>query len=596
MRYSDDVIEEVIRRTNIVDLIGQDVHLKRAGGSYTGLCPFHAEKTPSFNVSPSKQMYYCFGCHAGGNALTYMMEYHNYTFTEALKILAEKAGVQLPEESLSEEQRAASEKKARLLEIYKSAASFYYFALKRKTDSPPYRYLQGRGLTDETIRRFGLGYADAYGDSLYRYLKKQGMDDALLEESGLFRFDEKQGVSDRFWNRVMFPIMDTRGRVIGFGGRVMGEGKPKYLNSPESWLFNKRKNLYALQYARSTRKNYMILCEGYMDVITLHQAGFTNACASLGTALTEEQCALLRRFTGEVLLLYDSDSAGINAALRAIPLLKNAGITPRVTDLKPYKDPDEFIRAEGAAKLEERLQQSENAFLFEIGQTALSYRRSDPAEWTAFQHETAKKLLSFPEELERQNYLDAVCARYGFSKEAMSRLVSKEAAVMPPPEEKPYSSGIQETRKREKDEKAPLAEKLLLSYLANYPEAYPQIKDLISPEDFTDPFCRRIAAALYQQLENGSVSEAALIAHLPDSGDESKAAALFHTEIRVSSGAELDRAFTDTVAGMLRASNEARLRDADITDMNVYGRYIDNQKKLEQFGRGTILHLTWKDE
>ena len=398
MRYSDDVREEVIARTDIVSLIGEDVRLKRSGSNYWGLCPFHPEKTPSFSVSPSKQIFYCFGCHAGGNAITYMMEYHNYSYVEALKILAGRAGISLPEESLTEEQKAAYAKKERLLEMYKKAAGFYYYRLKAEPDGKAMRYLKGRGLSDETIRRFGLGYADRFGDRLYRYLKKEQFEDELLMESGLFRFDEKKGVSDQFWNRVMFPISDTRGRVIGFGGRVMGEGEPKYLNSPESYLFNKRKNLYALNYARSSRRGNIILCEGYMDVITMHQAGFTNACASLGTALTPEQSSLLRRFTSEVLLMYDSDTAGTSAALRAIPILKEAGITPRVVNLAPCKDPDEFIKAEGGEALEERIRGAENAFLFELRQLSTGYRRSDPAQWTEFQHEIARKLVLIPEE------------------------------------------------------------------------------------------------------------------------------------------------------------------------------------------------------
>ena len=262
MRYSDDVREEVIARTDIVSLIGEDVRLKRSGSNYWGLCPFHPEKTPSFSVSPSKQIFYCFGCHAGGNAITYMMEYHNYSYVEALKILAGRAGISLPEESLTEEQKAAYAKKERLLEMYKKAAGFYYYRLKAEPDGKAMRYLKGRGLSDETIRRFGLGYADRFGDRLYRYLKKEQFEDELLMESGLFRFDEKKGVSDQFWNRVMFPISDTRGRVIGFGGRVMGEGEPKYLNSPESYLFNKRKNLYALNYARSSRRGNSRHCSG----------------------------------------------------------------------------------------------------------------------------------------------------------------------------------------------------------------------------------------------------------------------------------------------------------------------------------------------
>ncbi len=592
MRYSDDIIEEVLHRTDLVGLIGENVRLKRTGSNYMGLCPFHAEKTPSFSVSPARQMYYCFGCHAGGNAITYMMEYNNFTFVEALKELAERAGVTLPEESLSEEQKAASMRRAAILEVLKKAAGFYHYCLKQPSGEHGLKYLRGRGLAEDTLKRFGLGYANRYGDSLYRYLKGQGYEDELLKDTGLFRFDEKEGVSDRFWNRVMFPIADARGRVIGFGGRVMGEGKPKYLNSPESVIFNKRKHLFALNYARQTRRKNIILCEGYMDVITMHQAGFTNACASLGTALTSEQALLLARFTGEVLLLYDSDSAGVQAALRAIPILKEAGLEARVVDLSPHKDPDEFIRAEGAEAMEARLESADNAFLFELTQEAKNYRRSDPGEWTAFQHAAAKRLLMFPEEMERENYLEAVCARFGFAKDAMRRLVGREAYGGA---ERAVTERGPKKEARRPEDSAVTAQKLMLCFLASYPEAYAQTKTLIGGKDFTDPLCGRIAGLLYPQLEAGAVSEAAIIAQFPDSADEREAAGIFHTKVPAKNGAELDRAFTDTVIRMLKSSNDAYLLNADITDMNVYGRYIENKKKLEQFEKGSLLHLPWQE-
>ncbi len=594
MRYSDELIDEVVRRTDIVALIGENVRLKRAGKDYVGLCPFHSEKTPSFSVSPGKQMYYCFGCHAGGGAITYMMEYHNYSFTEALGALAERAGMTLPEESLTQEQRAASERKNRFLDMYKKAAGFYYYRLKADPQGAAMRYLRNRGLTEETIRRFGLGYAEKSGSLLYQYLKQQSFDDSLLMESGLFRFDERHGASDLFWNRVMFPILDARGRVIAFGGRVMGDGKPKYLNSPETSLFNKSRNLYALHYARSSRKGSLILCEGYMDVIAMHQAGFDNACASLGTALTPEQARLISRFTDRVYLMYDSDGAGVQAALRAIPILKDAGLTPKVVNLRPCKDPDEFIRAEGAEALEERLRDAENAFLFEIRQIAGDYSRSDPASWTAFQHKAAEKLLTFSEELERENYLEAVCGIYGIDLRAMKKLLGDVAARGTPAEhyQLPKSTRV----KPEREDSFVRTQRLMLNYLASYAESYPQTKDMIGPADFTDPFCRRIADALYPQLEEGSVYEAGILAGFADPEEQRRAAELFHFVIPVESDRELDRAFTDTVLRMLSGRNEERARSEDIGDAEVFRLYIDTEKKIEQFRNGRMLHLPYEGE
>ena len=344
MRYSDDVIEEVRTKNDIVDVVSQYVKLTRKGSSYFGLCPFHNEKTPSFSVTPAKQMYYCFGCGAGGNVFNFVMEYENYTFGEALSYLAQRAGVELPKIEYSREAKEKAERKALLLEINKKAAQYFYYQLRREGGKSAYQYLTGRGLSEETIKKFGLGYSDKYSDDLYKYMKAKGYSDELLRESGLFNADERRGMYDKFWNRVIFPIMDVNNRVIGFGGRVMGDGKPKYLNSPETKIFDKSRNLYGLNVARTTRKNYLILCEGYMDVISMHQAGFTNAVASLGTALTSGHASLLKRYTQEVLLLYDSDEAGIRASLRAIPILREAGVNAKVVSLKPYKDPDEFIK------------------------------------------------------------------------------------------------------------------------------------------------------------------------------------------------------------------------------------------------------------
>ena len=371
MRYSDDIIEEVRMKNDIVDVVSQYVKLNRRGNTYFGLCPFHNEKTPSFSVTPSKQMYYCFGCGAGGNVYNFVMEYENYTFGEALQHLADRVGVQLPKIEYSREAREKAEKRATLLEINKLAASYFYYQLRRENGSQAYAYLINRGVSEDTIKKFGLGYSDKYSDDLYKFLKSKNYSDDLLRESGLFNVDERHGMYDKFWNRVIFPIMDVNNRVIGFGGRVMGDGKPKYLNSPETKIFDKSRNLYGLNIARTTRKNYLILCEGYMDVISMHQAGFTNAVASLGTALTSGHASLLKRYTQEVLLLYDSDDAGVRAALRAIPILREAGITSRVVSLKPHKDPDEFIKALGGEEFEKRL---EDVYKRQIHNTSVHLR------------------------------------------------------------------------------------------------------------------------------------------------------------------------------------------------------------------------------
>ena len=301
MRYPEEVIEEVRMRNDIVDVISGYVKLQRKGSNYFGLCPFHNEKSPSFSVSPGKQMYYCFGCGAGGNVITFIMEYENYSFTEALNLLSERAGVALPKQEYSPEARAQEDLKKNLLEINKLAANYFYYQLKHPQGKAGYDYLKNRQLTDDTIRHFGLGFANKTSDDLYRFLKDKGYPDSLLKETGLVTIEER-GAHDKFWNRVMFPILDVNNRVIGFGGRVMGDGTPKYLNSPETRLFDKSRNLFGLNYARTSREKYMLICEGYMDVIAMHQAGFTNSVASLGTAFTSQHASLLKRYTDQVVL------------------------------------------------------------------------------------------------------------------------------------------------------------------------------------------------------------------------------------------------------------------------------------------------------
>ena len=424
MFYSDELIEEVRSRNDIVDVISSYVSLKKKGSSHFGLCPFHNEKSPSFSVSRDKQMYYCFGCGAGGNVFTFLMEYENMTFPEAMQALAERAGMELPVRESGAEARREADERARLREMNKLAAQYFYVMLHQKRGEKGMQYLQKRGITEETIRHFGLGFADIYRDDLYRFLKQHGYNDEELKSSGLVTINEKYGGSDKFWNRVIFPIMDVNNRVIGFGGRVMGDGNPKYLNSQETKLFDKSRNLYGLNFAKSSRKGELILCEGYLDVISMHQAGFTNAVASLGTAFTPGHGILLKRYTDRVVLSFDSDDAGIRAAMRAIPILKEAGLSIRVLNLSPYKDPDEFIKGAGIEAMEQRIREAKSSFMFQMEQIAKKYNMSDPEDRTKCYHEMAKELAGIEEPLERNNYIEAVSSEYMASKKELHLAIS----------------------------------------------------------------------------------------------------------------------------------------------------------------------------
>ena len=371
MRYSDDIIEEVRMKNDIVDVVSQYVKLNKRGSTYFGLCPFHNEKTPSFSVTPAKQMYYCFGCGAGGNVFNFVMEYENYTFGEALKHLADRAGVQLPKIEYSGEAKKKAERRAALLEINKLAAGYFYYQLRRESGRQAHEYLTGRGLSEETIRKFGLGYSDKYSDDLYKYLKSKNYSDELLRDSGLFNVDERRGMYDKFWNRVIFPIMDVNNRVIGFGGRVMGDGKPKYLNSPETDIFHKGRQLYGLYEAQqdNAEPNRLLVVEGYMDVVALAQYGINYAVASLGTSTTADHIQLLFRATNNVICCYDGDRAGRDAAWRALetalPYMTD-GRQLRFMFLPDGEDPDTLVRKEGKEAFEARMEQAMplSAFLF----------------------------------------------------------------------------------------------------------------------------------------------------------------------------------------------------------------------------------------
>ena len=582
--YSDELVEEVRSRNDIVDVIGGYVRLQKKGSTYFGLCPFHNEKTGSFSVSPNKQMYYCFGCGAGGNVFTFLMQYENFTFGEAMQTLADRVGIELPKQEMSEAQKREADHRTRLLEINKEAAKYFYTLLRSPRGAKALEYFKKRELSDETMQKFGLGYSDQYSDDLYRYLRKKGYDDAILKESGLVTIDEARGGRDKFWNRAMFPIMDVHNRVIGFGGRVMGEGEPKYLNSPETKIFDKSRNLYGLNIARSTRKSQLLLCEGYMDVISLHQAGFDNAVASLGTALTSGHASLLKRYTKEVYLTYDSDGAGVKAALRAIPILKEVGIITKVINMRPYKDPDEFIKALGAKEYQKRIDEAENSFLFEIRIMQESYDMNDPESKTAFYNEIAKKLLGFTEELERNNYIEAVADKYQIGYDNLRKLVNnlamKTGGITQRPA--PLKSGIHENKKKEDGMKQ--SQKLLLTWLIEDTRLFGTVKDLITPEDFTEPLYRKVATTLFEQYAaTKTVNPAQIISMFEDEEEQKEVAGLFNQTIHeVETKLEMEKAVKETIIRVKKNSIDYHSKQLDPTDMNGLMKVVSDKKALEQ--------------
>lgn len=589
MYYPEELIEEVRMKNDIVDVISGYVRLQKKGSSYFGLCPFHNEKSPSFSVSRGKQMYYCFGCGAGGNVFTFLMEYENFLFIEAVRFLADRASIDLPEVDYSKEAKEKADLRILLLEINKIAAQYFYAQLKTEQGVTAYTYLKNRELSDHTMKAFGLGYSNKYSNDLYKYLTGRGYREGQLRQAGLISADEKNGVYDKFWNRVMFPIMDVNNRVIGFGGRVMGEGKPKYLNSPETLIFDKSRNLYGLNRARTSRKPYFLLCEGYMDVISLHQAGFTNAVASLGTALTAGHAALLKRYVQEIYLTYDSDEAGTRATLRAVPILREAGISARVIRMEPYKDPDEFIKSKGAEAFEKCIEGAANGFLFGLEVLAREYNMDAPEDKTAFFKEAARRLMDFEDELERNNYLEAVARVYGVSQDSLRKLVTRIAigAGMAKPAVRPKPAPGHE---KTKEDKTLVSQRILLTWMIEDEKIFGIIKEYINPDDFTESLYKIVASLLYEQYESGKINPAKILNRFTEEEEHRKAACLFHTKIKeLSTGSEREQALKETIWRVKAHSIENRKLHLEPTDMQGIQRLMEEKGRLEDIKK---LHIS----
>ena len=581
MYYPENLVEEVRQKSDIVDVISSYVRLTKKGSTYFGLCPFHNEKTGSFSVTPSKQMYYCFGCGAGGNVFTFIKEYENFSFPEAMQFLAKRAGVALPEIDEAEE-RKKDNKRQRLLDINREAGKYYYAMLRNPAGQRAYEYFKGRGLSDETMKKFGLGFARAGQDETYRYLKSKGFEDTELIDSGLFnRSKNGYGFMDKFWNRAIFPIMDVNHRIIGFGGRVMGEGEPKYLNSPETLIFDKGRNLYGLNHARTSRSKYMILVEGYMDVISLHQAGFNQAVASLGTALTSGQANLLKRYVSNVYLCQDSDEAGIKAKLRALPILREAGLTAKVINMEPYKDPDEFIKGLGAEEFKKRIENAENAFYYEVRMEERNYDLKDPEEKTRFLSSVAKMLLRFDEELERETYIGAISGKYNISVESLTKLVNRLAmqgegiTVREAPK-----SGIRSERDPNQGVKE--AQGLLITLLCDEPSLYETVKKHVSVNDFTEDIYKRVAGALFEQLDRDDLNPGMIVDLFEDDDEQHTVASLFHASFEVPKDPAEKQEYLNSLLGRIKKNGvEYRAREDKDESIEALQKLLNDSKEAE---------------
>ena len=567
MRYREDVIENVRTSNDIVDVIGSYVRLKKSGSNYFGLCPFHSEKTGSFSVSPATQMFYCFGCGEGGNVISFIMKYENYSFQEAVKYLADRANIALPEGEETEEEKREATLRSRILEANKEIAVYYYKRLRSKTGQTGLNYFRKRQLSDETIKSFGLGYSGKGGAEAVDFLKSRGFDTELIKQAGLCNISEKYGITDRFWNRVMFPIMDINSHVIGFGARGLGDGEPKYLNTPDTKVFDKSRNMYGLNVARHSKKDYRIVCEGYMDVISMHQAGFTEAVASLGTAFTSGHASLLHRYTKNVRLIYDSDGAGIKAALRAIPICDEAGLSARIVDMSPYKDPDEFIKNLGEEEFQKRLDEAENAFFFVLRMEERNHNLSDPEGRTEFLSFAAEKLADIEDGLKRDNYISSVAAKYMTNENTLKKAVVNAAVKKESGALRVRNVYSPRTEEKKDDDKTLEAEKYLLTWLSDENAIFGEIKKYLSPDDFTEGVTKKTAMLLFSQLEEGRCDPASIMDKFEDEESHKKVAGIFSTKLKaIESRAEKNRALTDLVVRIKETSLKRQADDEGHTD------------------------------
>ncbi len=580
MLYPDHLIEEIRVQNNIIDVISEYVHLTKKGSSHFGLCPFHNEKTASFSASEEKQMYYCFGCGAGGNVFTFVMEYENYNFVEAVKHLADRVHIELPEADVSEEMKREMSVKQQMLDANKEAARYYYFQMKKDDKAKAKAYLDSRGIDEEISKKFGLGYSRFFRDDLYKYLKGKGFKDQILLDAGLIMKDKNKAGEyyDRFFDRLMFPIFDVHNRVIAFGGRILGDGNPKYLNSPETKLFDKSRNLYGMNIARTARKKKVIIVEGYMDVIALHQAGFNNAVASLGTAFTTGQASLIRKYADEVIMSYDTDNAGVMATLRAIPILKKAGLGVRVLSVEDAKDPDEYIQKFGADAFLQLIESAKPSFMYEVEQLEKQHNLKDPDSRTKFDIAICEKLLTLDNEIERENYLDAVVDRYKLKRSAVESLLAKLGKNVGIAVQKAEPEVV---HSRESKDVLMRAQKNILTFITSHNKVFGAVKNYLSPKEFTDPVYKAVAEEIFHAYENDEeIQPANLVHQFNEIEEQNQIASIFNNNMQVEHSTQFEKMIKENIQIIKRHYIEQLSRKVSdpvqLQEMIVMKKQLDN--------------------
>ncbi len=587
MYYPQELIEEIRMQNDIVDVISEYVPLKKKGSSYFGLCPFHNEGTPSFSVTPEKQFYYCFGCGAAGNVYSFIMQMDNCDFVEAVKKLADRAHITLPENGFTPQAKEAERLRQILFEIHKTAGLFYYNMLHSKEGEQALQYLNGRKVMPNIQKKFGLGFAPAGRDKLYHHLEEKGYSIDAMLKSGLIMEDKRgRGYYDRFFNRLMFPIFDVQGRTIAFGGRIMESGQPKYLNSPETMLFSKSKNMYGLNFARAAKRQELIIVEGYMDMISIYQAGFHNVAASLGTAFNDEHAKVLKKFVTDVILLFDSDEAGTTAALRAIPHLVQNGFRVKVLQVPDGKDPDEFIKQNGSMEFSKLLVNAVSYITFEISCIQKKYNMQNAEHRVLFTTEAAKVLSALDNDIERDVYVKEVAKMTDISSEAIEneirKIRNKADEIFQAEADKKRLKIYRDTSVSVRKSKGiSEAQRDILYLCATDLAVYRKVKEYLKPEDYAEAVYSRVAALLYEAGEKGqTVFPAELLNYFGDLEEQKKVTEIFAVRMDYENKKDLEKALNEEVRLIKKTRIDAMAAEA--LDVESIKRIVEEKKMLEK--------------
>lgn len=588
MPFPDSFLQELKLRSDITEIASSYVNLKRHGRNMVGLCPFHGEKTPSFNIYTENGSFYCFGCGAGGDVITFIMKIENLDYVEAVKFLAQRAGMEMPENTYDD---SLSKLRMRIYEANREAARFFHATLLSQRGQSGLNYLRGRALSDRTIRHFGLGFADDDWNSLCNHLKNKGFSEYEIYSANLaFKRKNGNGIYDRFVNRVMFPIIDLRGNVIAFGGRIMTDEKPKYLNTSDTPVFKKSENLFSLNNAKSSGTRTLILCEGYMDVIALNQAGFTNAVATLGTALTNEQAVLMKRYADEVIICYDADGAGQKATARAIDILRNAGLPIKILTVPSGKDPDEFIRSKGEngpAAFKLLIEKCGNDIEYRLMKLRENYNLTTTDGKVAFLNDAVKIVASIESPIERDVFASKLCAELEIDKNAFLEQISKVKRRDRRENIKKETRQIQAelngqsdkiNREHYKKPRSSSAEEALLVYLINNPDYANSISERVTPDKFSNSLIKRYYEYVLSKIKSGYEPLTSVSSDF-NSDEVSYLYKLISTTIPAASTREAVEEYINVINEESNKLTSDKLADMSADDINDYIMKMKQNKK-----------------